>query len=83
MAAGLDAAGAVQQLERRRARWKNTVADEKRAVVERDVLVRGCAEGRVIKVKCAAGDFDARIAVALEKDVSNPCLGRTGSSVDG
>src|SRR5205807_5688531 len=82
-AAGLDAASAVHQLEGRGGRRENAVADQERGAVERDILMRGCAEGDVIERERAAGHLDARRAIAFNESVGDAGLRRSDAAVDG
>src|SRR6266478_5505520 len=73
--AAFDSPSAVQKLKGRRAGRKNATADEKRTVVQRHILMRRRPKTRMIEVDRSPGHFDARRAVAIEKSVSDSCLG--------
>src|SRR5437762_3173162 len=78
-----DSAVAVKEFEVAGGGRKNATADQKRAAIERYILMSGRAEGCVIEIECAAGDFDAGCPIAIKKGIGDARFGRADSAVDG
>ena len=81
--ARLDAARAVDRLEAPRGGREETVLDDERCTIEREVLARGVAEAQVIEERGAVRDFNGGVRVSIEVRVGDAGLGRVRAAVDG